>query len=285
MMRTLSLRSFTYLAVAVLLLAASCSSGTTDTTHTVTTATTAASTTTAASDEEPLVLVAFGDSVISYPNPDSGSGAIGAYANMLEKEFGVPVEVRNRASFGSSPTDLIKALDSERLRKELAEADVVLLEIPQGDTNPAFPTATGWQGLDPAGCGGDDNLQCLRDYVTENKASVEAIFSALTAVCDPSTTLIRALDVYMLHVEDALASGILHITNPYFVETQEYLEETAARYGIPVAQVYDEFMGPDGTDDPQDRGLVMTDQRHTTEEGAQLIAEMLHDLGYDYSDW
>ena len=34
-------------------------------------------------------------------------------------------------------------------------------------------------------------------------------------------------------------------------------------------------------DDPQDRGLVMTDQRHPTEAGALLIAEMLHDLGYD----
>jgi lysophospholipase L1-like esterase len=86
-------------------------------------------------------------------------------------------------------------------------------------------------------------------------------------------------------IDNPTSSGTAHITNPYFVETQEYLEETAARYGIPVAQVYDEFMGPDGTDDPQDRGLVMTDQRHPTKEGAQLIAEMLHDLGYDYANW
>ena len=265
------------IVVAGAMVASGCSSGTTDTTHTVTTATTAAS------DEEPLLLVAFGDSLISHPSPDSA--AIGAYADLLEDEFGVPVEVRNRAAFNSSPTNLIEALDSEQLRQELTQADVVLLGIPQGDTNPAFPTATGWHGMDPAGCGGDDNQQCLRDYVTENKASVEAIFSALTTVCDPSTTLIRALDAYMLHTEDALASGKLHIVNPFLLETQEYLEETAARYGIPVAQVYDEFMGPDGTDDPQDRGLVMTDQRHPTEEGAQLIAEMLHDLGYDYADW
>lgn len=95
--------------------------------------------------------------------------------------------------------------------------------------------------------------------------------------------MIRALDVYQLHVEDSLASGTLHIVNPYLQETQEYLEETAAKYGIPVAQVYDEFMGSDGTDDPQDRGLVSTDQRHPTKDGAQLIAEMLHDLGYDYA--
>ena len=93
------------------------------------------------------------------------------------------------------------------MQKELAEADVVLLEIPQGDTNPAFPTATGWHGMDPADCGGDDNQQCLRDYVTGNKASVEAILFALTAVCDPSETLIRALDVYMLHTEMRLLAA------------------------------------------------------------------------------
>ena len=93
--------------------------------------------------------------------------------------------------------------------------------------------------------------------------------------------MIRALDVYMLEVEETDALGKLHILNPYLQETQEYLEVTAAKHGIPVAQVYDEFMGPDGTDDPQDRGLVMPDGRHPTEEGSLLIAEMLHDLGYD----
>jgi hypothetical protein len=135
------------------------------TTASVARSTAATSTTTAVSGEEALVLVAFGDSIISYAS--ANAAAIGAYADMLEEEFGAPVDVRNRAVFGSSPVDLIKALGSERLQKDLAEADVVLLEIPQGDTNPAFPTATGWHGMDPADCGGDDNQQCLRDTSSE----------------------------------------------------------------------------------------------------------------------
>ncbi|NNG15945.1 MAG: hypothetical protein HKM89_05630 [Gemmatimonadales bacterium] len=176
--------------------------------------------------------------------------------------------------------DLAKGT-SDTIRADLMEADVVLLEIPQGDANPAFPTAISWRGLDPADCGGDDHQQCLRDYVTGNKASVEAIFFELTAICDPTETLIRALDVYMLEVEDTNALGKLHILNPYLQETQEYLEVTAAQHGIPVAQVYDAFMGPDGTNVPQDAGLVMSDARHPTEVGSLLIAQMLHDLGYD----
>jgi len=288
------MRSVTVLFVAAAMLAVSCSAGTTDTTAATatstpavvtttgvaeTTTTTIATTTTAVSGEEPLVLVSFGDSLISFT-----STLLDTYAAFLEEEFGVPVEVRDHSVWGSSPTQLLSALGSEDVQADLMEADVVLLEIPLGDTNPAFPTATGWHGMDPADCGGNDNQQCLRDYVTQNKEDVEMILWLLTGVRDDgSEPLIRILDVYMLHTEDSLASGTLHILNPYLQETQEYLEEAAAKYGIPVAQVYDEFMGPDGTDDPQDRDLVLSDQRHPTKAGAQLIAEMLHDLGYDHA--
>lgn len=284
------MRHITVMLVAVATLAASCSSGTVDTTATTATTSTAAvaagaaettsttiATTTTVEVEEELVLVAFGDSFISFR-----STLLDTYAGYLEEEFGVPVDVRDHSVWSSSPTNLLAVLGSEDVQDDLAEADVVLLEIPQGDTNPAFPTAIGWHEMDPADCGGDDNQQCLRDYVTQNKDDVEGILWLLTGIHDDgSVPLIRALDVYMLQVEDLLAMGKLHILNPYLQETQQYLEQTAAEYGIPVAQVYDEFMGPDGTDDPQDRGLVHSDQRHLTTAGAELVAEMLHDLGYD----
>jgi lysophospholipase L1-like esterase len=42
-------------------------------------------------------------------------------------------------------------------------------------------------------------------------------------------------------------------------------------------------MGPDGTDPPEDRGLLGPDHLHPTAAGALLLAEMIHDLGYDLS--
>lgn len=229
-----------------------------------------------------MVLVAFGDSLMTHlsaPVP-----VLARYAEMLEEEFGVPVDVRNYSVYSSSPTDLLKVLDSsEVVQESLGEADVVLLEIPQGE-QAIFMTATGWQGRDPADCGGDDNEQCLRDYVTENKASVEEIFAKITAICDPSDTLIRALTMYQMDVKKRKAEDALQVTVPYFTEAQDNLEVIAAGYGIPVADVYDEFMGPDGTNDPQDRGLLNTDERHPTQAGADLIAEMLGHLGYDLAN-
>lgn len=255
---------------------------TTTTTAATTTTTTPATTTAPEIDVEPMVLLAFGDSILAYPTREKG--AIGIYAGMLEEEFGIPVEVRLRAAFGSSPTDLLNSLGSERNQADLAEADVIVLEIPMGDVAKPWPIATGYQGRDPADCGGEDHQQCLRDYLTEHNATVEAILFAITGTSDPSETLIRALDCYQMHIEDQIANGGLPITNPYWQQAQDFLEETAALYGIPTAQVYDEFMGPDHTDDPQERGLVMADQRHPTAAGAQLIAEMIRDLGFDLAN-
>lgn len=225
-----------------------------------------------------LVLMAYGDSLTSYPTADLG--VIGTYARMVEEQFGVPVEVRDRTVRGISSTELLRAFASERARTDQIEADMILLAIPTSGWQEALQTVAGFEGRDPSDCGGDDNQQCLRDSLSGYKNDVKVIFSVLTANHDPSQTLIRVVDTYQLHVVDHLSSDTLQITNPYWREAQEFLEETAATYGIPVAQVYDEFMGPNGIDDPQDRGFVNADQMHPTEAGVLRIAELLHDLGY-----
>ena len=74
------------------------------------------------------------------------------------------------------------------------------------------------------------------------------------------------------------------MTNPYWHEAQEFFAETAATYGIPTAQVFAEFAGLDGTNDPRDRRLIGSDGVHPSEAGALLIGELIHDLGYDFAD-
>ena len=77
-MQTLSWRLLILLTVLVLLLAPSCSSG---------------SDSLAARSESggPLVLVLYGDSMLTFP---PNRGAIDAYTEMLEEDFGVPVNMR-----------------------------------------------------------------------------------------------------------------------------------------------------------------------------------------------
>ena len=140
-------------------------------------------------------------------------------------------------------------------------------------------TVGGWGGADPADCGGDDHEQCLRDALDQYKADTDAIIDELVAIC-PDDVLIRLYDNYMLNTGYKLETGTLDLTNSYWKAGMDYIEESAARYGIPVAQVYDEFMGDSGTDDPYTKGLLLDDQLHPNAKGAALIADLLDKLGY-----
>jgi lysophospholipase L1-like esterase len=228
-------------------------------------------------EEGPLVYVAMGNSITFYP----GHGAIHRYAAMLEEDFGVEVEMRNH-TVGGQRTDhfLDRLQNDDELRSDLAEADVITLLIPNEEWAEPGSTAIGSGGRNPADCGGDDNEQCLRDMINYYKSHVDAIFEELVAVADPSEKLIRVQDFYMFPT-NVYTEETFDNVYPYWAEAQHYVEDVASEYGIPVAQVFDDFMGPDGTENPEVAGLVTGDGVHPTADGAQRIADLIHDLGYD----
>ena len=95
--------------------------------------------------------------------------------------------------------------------------------------------------------------------------------------------------IVMEHVSGRSMADVLRSTGPLQADRaaeiaaqagMDYVEESAARYGIPVAQVYDAFMGPDGTDDPYLKGLLDDDQLHPNAAGAALMADLLDQFGY-----
>lgn len=92
--------------------------------------------------------------------------------------------------------------------------------------------------------------------------------------------LIRLYDVYLINTIVMLETDTMDVVNQYWQAGMDYLEESAARYWIPVAQVYDTFMGPDGTDDPYVKDLLDEDQMHPNAEGAAVMADLLNRIGY-----
>ncbi|MGI9610061.1 MAG: hypothetical protein ACR2NL_07180, partial [Acidimicrobiia bacterium] len=166
----------------------------------------------------------------------------------------------------------------EALRADLAEADVVTTDIPINVWVESLQTVGGWQGLDPADCGGDDGQQCLREALDQYKADTDAIIDEIVAICNPEEVLIRIHDLYLINPRHDLDT--MKITGPYWKAGMDYVEESAGRYGIPVAQVYAAFMGPHGTDDPYLKGLYDEDHLHPNAAGAAVIAELLHEFGY-----
>lgn len=270
MIRPFSLRCLVPLALAVMLLPACSDSG--------------SSTLTAPKDpDQPLVLLMYGDSLMWFPNLGQG-GAIDLYTDMVEEDLGARVSLRRPPSPYGSATMLVDYLSSDQSQTDLANADMIIFESPVVELLNAVIIAAGLLETNPADCGGDDHQQCLRDALAEFKDSIETSFSLLTETVDPSETLIRAVGAYAPFVEEQVVAGTLAMTNPYWQEAQEFFTATAAEYGIPTAQLYDEFMGPGGIDDPQASGLIAPDKLHPSEAGALLIAETIHDLGYDLAN-
>jgi len=230
-------------------------------------------------EEGPLVYVPMGNSLTFDPFPDN---FIARYTAMLEEDFGVDVKVRAHTVGGQRTDDFLAQLrTNDSLRDDLGDADVVTLLIPNDEWGAPFQTAAGAGVRDPSECGGDDNQQCLRDVIDSYKQYVDQIFDELTAIVDPAVTLIRVQDFYQFGTNQMTPEDF-DITYPYWREGQEYVEQVAGQYGIPVAQVFDDFMGTDGLYiDLVADGLVVGDGIHPTADGAERMAMLMHDLGYN----
>jgi lysophospholipase L1-like esterase len=121
----------------------------------------------------------------------------------------------------------------------------------------------------------------LREALKVYKEDTDAIFAELVSLRSPSDALIRTMD-FPLNVKELKATGAFEVINTYWQDANEYVIQVAGEHHIPVARVYAAFMGPNGDEDPMDKGYVF-DGIHPTEKGADLMAELFRELGYEYA--
>jgi hypothetical protein len=205
-------------------------------------------------------------------------GMISRYKEMLEQDLGVSVELHDWALANDHSSSLLERLrTNEQLRQDLREAEVVTFQIPIRVIVQPFKT---FEFGDPGECGGDDNQDCLRDAFEAYKADTDQIIAEIVSLRSPSDAVIRAQDVYQIKVRETQETGSFEIINGYWRDANAHTIEVATRYVIPVARVYDAFMGEDGKD-PRDQGLMVSDGLHPSPEGAILMAELFQELGYE----
>jgi lysophospholipase L1-like esterase len=114
-------------------------------------------------------------------------------------------------------------------------------------------------------------------------ADTDGIIAEIVALRSPSEALIRMQDTWQLKVRETQESGNFEILNGYWRKANAHVMEVATSYDIPVARVYDAFMGDDGMQDPRDQGLLRPDGIHPNPEGSTLVAELFRELGYEYA--
>ena len=203
------------------------------------------------------------------------------YAEVLEQDLGVTINFHNwQIPSNHSSRFLEKLRTNEQLRRDLQEAEVITFLIPLAVIGDSMRThALG----EPGACGGVDNQDCLREGFATYMADTDEIIAEIVSLRNPAEALIRTQDIWQFKVRETQETGSFEKYNAYWREANAHVIEVATSYGIPVARVYDAFMGHDGIEDPRDQGLLQADGLHPTLEGSNLMAELFRELGYEFA--
>lgn len=218
--------------------------------------------------------VALGDSLAT------GAGAttsyVAEYAAALETRTGTDIEVTNLAVNGWTSTDLLEAITGdETMRTAVAGADLVTVDIGANDLLGQLPYYASET------CGGDDNLECLREAIVLVEAQWATILDEVIALRDGDATGIATIDLYQPFVGNPRVADDLDVLRPVMDDLNAVITEVARARDIPVAAVHEAFHGPDGTGDPTETFLISVDGLHPSNAGHQAIAQELLELDVD----
>jgi len=215
--------------------------------------------------------VALGDSTVP------GRSYVVYYAAHIEADLGVKVTLDNWGRAGLTSANLLGILrNNHELRNAISEAEVVTFVIGANDVVPAFERYA--RGGD---CGGADNQDCIRGALTSFRANYDAIIAEILTLRSTDDTIIRTMDYFLPVVNEYKKLGVYEDVKTHWEAFNEHIAQAASEHNIPVARVYLALNGPNGDEDPADKGYIASDGRHLSEAGHALVAEVHRELGYE----
>ncbi|MBN1452565.1 MAG: SGNH/GDSL hydrolase family protein [Anaerolineales bacterium] len=221
--------------------------------------------------------VALGD---SYP---AGYGAVSSYvdyyAEHIEEDLGVQVELHNYAQTGLTSSELLSQVRSDKeLREALRNAEVITIWIGWNDFRESL--AQFYVGT----CGGEKNLDCMLESVTMLNGNIDAILDEILNLANPQDTLIRIADTGIPPI--FLITWKQHgwfetLQESCFEVWRDHLVAAANQRDIRVVYTYQILNGPGG--DERMKGIYQSDGIHFNDRGQRLIADLHREAGYEYS--
>jgi lysophospholipase L1-like esterase len=187
------------------------------------------------------------------------------YAEFIEQDLGVKVNLRNLSVGGQTTGELLLMLDDEDVRNLISAAQVVTLVIMMDDIYP---------------CKAGDK-DCVDEKLTAAKANYTAIIEEILALTSPEETIIRTQTFDNPFVNKWKEEGDFEERKPTIERLNRQIMDVASQYNIPVARVYLDFNGPNGDQDPGEEGYVSGDGMHNSDAGVRRMAELLRELGYE----
>ena len=151
----------------------------------------------------------------------------------------------------------------------MADADVITIWV--GFNDLVTPQMLYLNGM----CGGDENLDCIRDRVGEMNENIDGILDEILALNPSEETRIMIADnaIPPVFVTSWKNHGSFDVLQDEACESwQEHIHLAARERGIIVIPSYKAINGPLG--DQVDDGLYQTDGIHFNEAGQKFLADL-----------
>ena len=226
--------------------------------------------------------VALGDSLAT--GFGAFTGYVPRYEAHIETDTGVAVTRTNLGRNGWTSSQLLSALRSDpTFRRAVREAEIVTWNIGGNDLRAAR------NSYRKGTCGGVDNQDCLRAGVAKLETNWDAITAEVLELRSTRNTIVRTMDIYNPYVRTDMVSDTwqndgglndFEVFKIYVDEVNYHIATTSYTMGVPYAEVYLDFNGPTGDEDPKSKGYLSFDGVHPNDTGHRIIADELRKLGY-----
>ncbi len=198
------------------------------------------------------------------------------YGDLVESDLGVELLYHNYYVGSQTVSELLFNIrNMERLREDIQKAEVITIGVGCADMFTVIETF-GADGFlkDP---------KRIKEKLDEFRETYDSMLTELLSLTSPTDTIIRTMDFYYPYVGIYQARGIYNQNKQYWQEFNKCIVQVSQKYGIPVAKVFEAFHGPQGNDDPVEKGYLDGWDIHSSEEGEKVIAAEFQKLGYEYA--
>jgi hypothetical protein len=123
---------------------------------------------------------------------------------------------------------------------------------------------------------------CEREGFAPYQQALEQIAARIKELRNGQPTILRTVDYAVPGVHNWRDLGVYDACLACFGHVNDAIWAAAAVEGIPVARVWQEFNGPDGSEDAVAKGYFPHyGAVHPSDKGTQAIADLLHEHGYE----
>lgn len=220
------------------------------------------------------------------------------YAALIEEDQSVTVNIYDLTIGGLSAGEVLDSFEDEgrlaqRIHHETADfedpldlfanAEVIVISIfDEGDSVPA-DVEDAWLCLAPPPGSYVESCDMVdyEPYFDDIRAILDRLFDLRAG----QPTIVRAFDLYgrpaWWQADDP---GVYEACSTCWITYVESYAAVLAEYNIPVAPVHQVWSEPDYQGDPEDKGFIGFDYEHPSHDGAQSMAQLLHELGYTITE-